>query len=59
MRTLFRPYLSLFLIVQEDPALRAKNLIAMVREVNATLIQKEELLSDHIYHFNGHNITKI
>lgn len=48
-----------FLIVQEDPALRAKNLIAMVREVNATLIQKEELLSDHIYHFNGHNITKI
>lgn len=48
-----------FLIVPEDPAVCADNLNEMVKEVNATQIRKEELLSDHIYYFNGYNITKI
>ncbi len=59
MRMLLRPYLSLFLIVPENEGIRPQDLLSMVKEVNETQISKEELLSEHIYYFDGDNITKI
>lgn len=48
-----------FLIVPEDESIRTCDLLSMVREVNETQISKEEMLSEHIYYFDGDNITKI
>ncbi len=48
-----------FLIVPEDEGIRPRDLLCMVKEVNETQISKEELLSEHIYYFDGDNITKI
>lgn len=48
-----------FLVVQEDAELSPEHLKAIVREVNETQIEKEELLSDHVYYFDGNIITKM
>lgn len=48
-----------FLIVPEDRDVNSLDLVEMVREVNGTQVREDELLSDHIYYFNGCNITKI
>lgn len=48
-----------FLVVPEDESIRAGDLLCMVKEVNKTQISKEELLSEHVYYFDGDNITKM
>lgn len=48
-----------FLVVPENDFLRPENLRNMVKEVNETHIREEELLSDHIYYFNGNIVTKM
>lgn len=48
-----------FLVVPEEEGIRPTELLKLVKEVNDTQIREEELLSDHIYHFDGHNITKM
>lgn len=48
-----------FLIVPENNDIRPEDLRMMVKEVNETQIEKEELLSDHIYYFDGNIITKM
>lgn len=48
-----------FLVVPEDDAVRPEDLMSMVKEVNETQIRKEELLSNHIYYFDGNIITKM
>lgn len=46
-----------FIIVPWEPFLSAEDLKLMVKDVNAHHIAKEEILSDHIYYFDGNNIT--
>lgn len=48
-----------FLVVPENSFLKPENLRSMVKEVNETQIREEELLSDHIYYFNGNIVTKM
>ena len=48
-----------FLIVPENRFIRPENLQSMLKEVNETQIKAEELLSDHIYYFDGNIITKM
>lgn len=48
-----------FLIVPEHNDIQPENLRMMVKEVNETMVKKEELLSDHIYYFDGDIITKM
>ena len=48
-----------FLIVPEGEDIRAEDLLCMVKEVNETQISEEDILSEHIYYFDGDNITKI
>lgn len=48
-----------FLIIPEDEGIRPENLLAMLREVNETQVRKEEVLSDHLYYFDGNIITKM
>lgn len=48
-----------FLIVPKAELIEPENLLQIVREVNATQIREEELLSDHIYYFDGDIITKM
>lgn len=48
-----------FLVVPDNYGMKAENLEAMVREINATQIPRDEFLSDHVYHYDGHNITKM
>ena len=48
-----------FLIVPESELIRPGNLREIVSEVNMTQIQPEELLSDHVYYFDGNIITKM
>lgn len=48
-----------FLIVPEDEGILADDLLCMVKEVNETQISEEDILSDHIYYFDGNNITKM
>ena len=48
-----------FLIVPENEFLNRENLRSMVKEVNETHIRREELLSDHIYYFDGDIVTKM
>lgn len=48
-----------FLIIPEEEGETPEQLKAIVREVNRTEIREEEFLSDHIYYFNGDNITKM
>lgn len=47
------------LIVPEEKSLIAGNLKEMVQDVNASHVAKEEYLSDSIYYFDGHTITKM
>ena len=48
-----------FLIVPEKKGINPSELVAIVREVNRTEIEKEEFLSDDIYYFNHDIITKM
>lgn len=48
-----------FLIIPENSGARPRDLLAMVKEINETQIQKEEFLSDYIYYFDGDIITKM
>ena len=48
-----------FLIVPEEKGINPSELIAIVREVNRTEIEKAEFLSDDIYYFNHDIITKM
>lgn len=49
---LLRPYLSLFIIVPKSRSLEARELGEMVREINATQVEPEEVLSDRAYEYN-------
>ena len=48
-----------FLIVPKSEYICQENLRRIVKEVNSTQIGPEELLSDHIYYFDGEIITKM
>lgn len=48
-----------FLIVPEEKGINPSELIAIVREVNRTEIEKAEFLSDDVYYFNHDIITKM
>lgn len=48
-----------FLIVPEVNGMLSEELRSIVREVNATQLEREEFLSDEVYYFNGDIITKI
>lgn len=49
---LLRPYLSLFLIVPKNEGVSPRDLGEMVREVNHSQLQKEEILSDRVYEYD-------
>ena len=51
--TLFRPYLSLFLIVPDNGEMGLKDLEAMVKEVNATQVAPADKLTDSVYHYDS------
>ena len=46
---LLRPYLSLFCIILADEDNNPESLIAMVREINKSVVDKEEYLGENIY----------
>lgn len=48
-----------FLVVPANEKVIPQELMAIVREVNRTEIEKEEFLSDQIYYFDGDIITKM
>ena len=48
-----------FLIVPESEMICPESLRRIVKEVNETQLRPEELLSDHIYYFDGDIITKM
>lgn len=48
-----------FLIIPEDGVDIPEKLRTIVKEVNATQIKEEELLSDQVYYFDGNIITKM
>ena len=50
--SLFRPYLSLFIILEPDDAAEYEKLADMVKEVNTTQVDVGERLSDHVYVYN-------
>ena len=52
MRMLFRPYLSLFILVPDTPDFSAMELQRMVQSVNMEQVAPEERLSDHVYHYD-------
>lgn len=52
MRTLFRPYLSLLILLRENDAKDTEELAHMVRETNRTVVDREEILSDHVYYYD-------
>ena len=49
MRILFRPYLSLFLLVSKNEMVDARELGILVRDINGYMVEREDRLSDHIY----------
>ncbi len=48
-----------FLIVPDLEEISPQHLLTMLREINETQVTKEEVLSDHIYYFDGNIITKM
>lgn len=52
MRTLLRPYLSLLIILPESKSVSKRDLTALVREVNDTQLEEEEILSDRVYYYD-------
>lgn len=48
-----------FLIVPDNAGGPQKNLPMIVREVNATQVAAQDVLSDSVYHFDGKDITKM
>lgn len=48
-----------FLIVPEMEGISAEQLARIVCEVNRTEVSPEDVLSDGIYYFDGHNITEM
>lgn len=48
-----------FLIVPDNAVGTQKNLPMIVREVNATQLAEEDVLSDNVYYFDGVDITKM
>lgn len=53
MKTLLRPYLSLFLIVKDDGEMKAELLRNMVQQINRTELMPEDKLSDNVYHYDS------
>lgn len=52
VRTLLRPYLSLLIILPESKSVSKRDLTALVREVNDTQLEEEEILSDRVYYYD-------
>lgn len=48
-----------FLLIPAADAPKPAQLCAIVREINATQVEKEERLSDEIYYFDGRIVTKM
>lgn len=48
-----------FLVVPEKAGISAKELSEMVREINGTEVDPQDVLSDHIYRFDGDIITEM
>lgn len=48
-----------FLLLKEDENSDPEQFLSVVRSANKTEIHPEDYLSDHIYHFDGDNITKM
>lgn len=46
-----------FLIVPWEPFLSVESIKEMVREVNENHVAKDEVLSDHVYYFDGEQLT--
>ena len=53
VRTLLRPYLSLFLLVKDTGDRMADELRNMVKHINKTELRPEEILSDNVYHYDS------
>lgn len=49
---LLRPYLSLLIVVPESKSPVKQDLEEMVREINETQVEEEEVLSDRVYYFS-------
>ena len=49
VRMLFRPYLSLFIMVPVSAVSDRRELLSMVRDINRTQVRSTEVLSDNIY----------
>lgn len=49
---LLRPYLSLLIILPESKSVSKRDLTALVREVNDTQLEEEEILSDRVYYYD-------
>lgn len=52
MRTLLRPYLSLFIVAPDDGRLSYSELKEMVTEINETQVAPEDRLTDEVYHYD-------
>lgn len=48
-----------FLVVPEKAGISAQELLEMVKEMNCTEVELQDVLSDHIYRFDGNNITEM
>lgn len=48
---LLRPYLSLFILVPKNGDIQENQLTNMVREVNATQVADQEVLTNHTYEY--------
>ena len=52
MRMPLRPYLSLLILLPVQGDEDEEGLKKMVREVNETQVEREEVLSDSVYYYN-------
>lgn len=53
LNALFRPYLSLLILVPDNGEMTMETLSEMVRSVNRTQIEAEEFLADHAYYYDA------
>lgn len=52
MRMPLRPYLSLCILVPDQGQYSRMELTRMVREVNQTQVEDDEILSDQVYYYD-------
>ena len=52
MRMPLRPYLSLLILIPERYGMDKRRLQEMVKEINRTEVENEEVLSDNVYYYS-------